>query len=69
MGAVIHLVDFFTGWDEWKVRDVIEKSLAGMIDDSKPTPRYESRNTMHIICHLKYTFIDSNFSRLLEEIL
>ena len=69
MGAVIHLVDFFTGWDEWKVRDVIEKSPAGMIDDSKPTPRYESRDTMHIICHLKYTFIDFNFSRLLEEIL
>ena len=40
MGAVIHLVDFSTAWNEWKVREVIETSLGGMIDDSKPHLRY-----------------------------
>lgn len=39
MGAVIDLVDFFTGWREGKVREAIERAFGGMIDDSKPDPR------------------------------
>ena len=38
MGAVVDLVDFFTGWRECKVRETIESALGGMIDDEKPTP-------------------------------
>lgn len=40
MGAVIDLMDFFTGWREGKVRDTIEGAYGGMIDDEKPAPRY-----------------------------
>ena len=70
MGAVIHLVDFFTAWDERKVRGVIENSLAGMIDNSKPDPRYENWDSYYAFkLSSSFYIIDFNFSRLSEEIL
>ena len=39
-GALIHSVNFFTNWTEAEVRVSIERALGGVLDDSKPQPRY-----------------------------
>ena len=44
LGAIVHLVDFHKEWTEEEVREAIESAFAGLIDPSKPSPRYMYNN-------------------------
>ena len=41
MGLVVSIVDIWTNWSGDEVYEGIESSLKGVIDHSKPYPRYD----------------------------
>ena len=40
-GLIVSFVDLYTNWSEMEVSQAIESALQGVIDLSKPYPRYE----------------------------